>query len=470
MYQGDGSNNVFSVPMTKGKYGTISVAFVRRGLSNYIYNPTTFTLNGGLYAWSIAGNLFYTDTPTPAVNATVYNQYSTATGYTVTAAAGSTITISNGTDTLTLARQSSSDIDENTLLTWTGETLQIGDYIVIERNTVRQQPFEFQNNQKHIEKSDDNQERQIQEIADKVANALLVDPTHTIDSRKMNPINWMNTIVRCVDLSVRALRYSNGWLDYSLDDPNIADGDKTWTHLLNTDNIKGIKERKEIIDDVEHRWVEYLDQDGIWHTVSDSAWDDRITEAERIANEAHDLAEEALSEAGEANTKSDQALDYATQAQTAVANIYSERFVFNMTAGQTGLLFDESIEDKIVDLYWNGQLLSQPGNYTISGDTINLLFPIETGDVIVVMLGVIRQVINYMDLTAHNTDPTAHANIISAHNTNSSAHANLIATHNADANAHANTISSAVSAHATSASAHAGLFNAKATKVIVRRW
>jgi len=411
MYQGDGSNNVFSVPMTKGKYGTISVAFVRRGLNNYTYNPTTFTLNGGLYAWSIAGNLFYTDTPTPAVNATVYNQYGTATGYTVTAAAGSTITISNGTDTLTLARQSSSDIDENTLLTWTGATLQIGDYIVIERNTVRQQPFEFQNNQKHIEKSDDNQERQIQEIADKVANALLVDPTHTIDSRKMNPINWMNTIIRCVDLSVRALRYSNGWLDYSSDDPNMADGDKTWTHLLNTDNIKGIKERKEVIDDVEHRWVEYLDQDGIWHTVSDSAWDDRITEAERIANEAHDFAESAIATANEANDKSDTAVDYAQQAMDFVSSVYSERHVFVLTSGQTTLQFGENISDKQIDLYWNGVLITQTGNWTVSGNTITLLFGAEEDDTIVVFLNAVRQVVNTGDLFAHNTDPNAHQNM-----------------------------------------------------------
>ena len=149
MYQGDGSNNVFAVPMTKGKYGTISVAFVRRGLDNYEYNPTTWTLN-----------------------------------------------------------------DENTLLTWTGDVLNVGDYIVIERTTVRKQQYEFPNNQKHIERSDDNLERQIQEVADAADRALKLDPTYSIDSNKMNPIEWLQTIVRCKDLTVRGLRFANNVLQY----------------------------------------------------------------------------------------------------------------------------------------------------------------------------------------------------------------------------------------------------------------
>jgi len=270
MYQGDGSNNVFSVPMTKGKYGTISVAFVRRGLDQYEYNPDTWGLNGGLFAWDSSGTKVYTDTATPAIGATIYDQYGVDTGDTVTAVGGATITVN--TDVYT--RDTLHDVDENTVLTWTGDTLQIGDYIVIERTTTRTQPFEFQNNQKHVEKSDDNLERQIQEVADKVDNALLVDPTHTIDSNKMNPVEWMKTILRSVDKSVRGFRYLNGWLDYSLDDPNIADVDKTWTHLVNTDNIKAIREQSRIENNETIYYTEYLAQDGSWKTLSDPhKWD-----------------------------------------------------------------------------------------------------------------------------------------------------------------------------------------------------
>ena len=181
MYQGDGSNNVFAVPMTKGKYGTISVAFVRRGLDNYEYNPTTWTLN-----------------------------------------------------------------DENTLLTWTGDVLNVGDYIVIERTTARKQPYEFPNNQKHIERSDDNLERQIQEVADAADRALKLDPTYSIDSDKMNPIEWLQTIVRCKDLTVRGLRFANNVLQYSKDDPEKSESEKTWYSLLNTDGITNVRERYDV--------------------------------------------------------------------------------------------------------------------------------------------------------------------------------------------------------------------------------
>lgn len=265
MYQGNGSNNVFSVPMTKGKYGAISVAFVRRGLDQYEYNPDTWGLNGGLFAWDLSGTKVYTDTATPAIGATIYDQYGVDTGDTVTAVGGATITVNTNVYT----RDTLHDVDENTVLTWTGDTLQIGDYIVIERTTTRTQPFEFQNNQKHIEKSDDNLERQIQEVADKVDNALLVDPTHTIDSNKMNPVEWMETILRSVDKSVRGFRYLNGWLDYSLDDPNVAGVDKTWTHLVNTDNIKAIREQSRIENNETIYYTEYLAQDGSWKTLSD---------------------------------------------------------------------------------------------------------------------------------------------------------------------------------------------------------
>lgn len=246
MYQGDGSNNVFAVPMTKGKYGTISVAFVRRGLDNYEYSPTTWTLNGGLFAWAdTSGNNFYTNTDIPAVGATVYNQYGVDTGYTVSAVNGTTITITNEGSSV-LSRNGASDVDENTLLTWTGDVLNVGDYIVIERTTARKQPYEFPNNQKHIERSDDNLERQIQEVADAADRALKLDPTYSIDSDKMNPIEWLQTIVRCKDLTVRGLRFANNVLQYSKDDPEKPESEKTWYSLLNTDGITNVRGRYDV--------------------------------------------------------------------------------------------------------------------------------------------------------------------------------------------------------------------------------
>ena len=143
----------------------------------------------------------------------------------------------------------------------------------------------------------------------------------------------------------------------------------------------------------------------------DFEWEDRIAEAERIANEAHDYAETAISTSESADSKSDQALDYAHQAFDAATSIFSERHVFIITSGQTTLQFYEDIEDKQIDLYWNGQLITQTGNWTVSGDTITMLFGPEDGDTIVVFLNVVRQVVNTADLDAHNIDPSAHANL-----------------------------------------------------------
>lgn len=462
-YQGDGSNSVFDVPFDKGYYGEVRVLFVRRGLADYTYNPNTYTVSGRLYAWANGGAIVYTHTPNPTVGAPTYNSLDVEQVNTVTAIVGQTITV----DSLTYTRAVQHDLCANLKLTWTGDTLQVGDFICIVRDTERGQPYEMPNNQKHIERALDNIERQVQELKDGLDRTLTIDPSYPIpSSHKMNPVNWLKSIIRCMDFSVRAVRFANGWFDYSLDDPNIADGDKTWYHLLNTDNIKSIRERKEIVDGIEHRWVEYLDQDGQWRTISDSAWDSRITEAERVANEAHSIAEEAISTANDADQKSDDAVDYARHAMDVAAGITGEKFVFTITSGQTTLHFDDDIEDKIIDLYWQGQYITESGNWTVSGDTITMLFGPETGDTVVVILNQIRQVVNQGDLDAHNTDPTAHANIINTHNTSLSAHANLMAAHNADNSAHANIIT----AHNTSASAHSTLFAAKATKVTVRRW
>lgn len=267
MYQGDGSNNVFAVPMTKGKYGTISVAFVRRGLDNYEYNPTTWTLNGGLFAWAdTSGSNFYTNTDIPAVGATVYNQYGVDTGYTVSAVNGTTITITDEGSSV-LSRNSAGDVDENTLLTWTGDVLNVGDYIVIERTTVRKQPYEFPNNQKHIERSDDNLERQIQEVADAADRALKLDPTYSIDSGKMNPVDWLQTILRSRDLSVRELRFIDGQLCYSTVDPESAEAEKTWTPVPNAFGFTSFRYVEQEVDGIKYRWIE-AQKDGAWFPVA----------------------------------------------------------------------------------------------------------------------------------------------------------------------------------------------------------
>ena len=362
MYQGNGSVNVFPVPMTKGKYGTISVAFVRRGLDSYEYNPTTFRLNGSLYAWSVSDNVFYTDTPTPAVGATVYNQYDDATDYTVTSTVGTTITISDGENTLTLSRYTEGDIDENSLLKWTGTTLELGDYIVIERKTTRTQPFEFINNQKHIEKSDDNLERQIQEIADKVDNALLVDPTHAIDSNKKDPVDWMKTILRCIDLSVRALKYENGWLSYSTDDPNIAETDKTWMRVLNTTNDKSIKEVVTIDPDTseEIHMLYYVDQYGVERALSNPP----AYLVEQAIQDAHDAKEAAETAAAAVGNKVSKTGDTMSGALSFQGGTSYPKLNINQRSNTNELRF------------WSGSY----ANYSITMDLQRAaLIPLATG-------------------------------------------------------------------------------------------
>lgn len=372
MYQGDGSNNVFSVPMTKGKFGTISVAFVRRGLSTYQYNPATFTLNS-----------------------------------------------------------------DNTLLTWTGATLNVGDFIVIQRTTTREQPFEFPNNQKHIEGSDDNLERQIQEIADAVDRALKIDPTYSIDSDKMNPLAWLETIVRSTDLSIRGLRYSDGWLAYSLDDPNVAEGSKTWVKLLNTLNVTTVRENTGALEysvDGGSTWKRLAfsaDLEDV-RTLAQNAWDkagvalstangavSTAQAAVGVAQGAVTTAQTASATANRAETKSDSALskstdalDYSQQALDAVANVACRKYSYTTTSGQSTLTVGEDLTNKSVDLYWNGVLTTS--DWSASGTTITLSFSPDAGDKIVVMVGSIRQTIAQGDLDAHNANPNAHANEFAA--------------------------------------------------------
>ena len=314
MYQGDGSNNVFAVPMTKGKYGTISVAFVRRGLDNYEYSPTTWTLNGGLFAWAdTSGNNFYTNTDIPAVGATVYNQYGVDTGYTVSAVNGTTITITDEGSSV-LSRNSAGDVDENTLLTWTGDVLNVGDYIVIERTTVRKQPYEFPNNQKHIERSDDNLERQIQEVADAADRALKLDPTYSIDSGKMNPVDWLQTILRSRDLSVRELRFIDGQLCYSTVDPESAEAEKTWTPVPNAFGFTSLRYVEQEVDGIKYRWIE-AQKDGAWFPVAEST-DVKAQQALDNSETAVSTANDAKAVADGIDAKAQQALD---NSETAVS-------------------------------------------------------------------------------------------------------------------------------------------------------
>lgn len=270
VYRGNGDNSVpYDVPFDKGYYGEVKVLFVRRGLADYTYEPDTFVVNGRLYAWASGSAKVYTHTPIPAVNTPTYSSADVEQPDVVSAIAGQTITV-GGT---VYARAVQHDIANQLLLTWTGETLTSDDFICIARDTERGQPYDMPNNQKHIEFALDNIERQVQELKDAVDNALLVDPSHTIDTSKMNPADWMKSIVRSVDFSARALRVANGWIDYSTDDPNIADADKTWTHLLNTDNIKNIKDTVTIDPDtgVEYHSVYYVDQNGVERPMNDAA-------------------------------------------------------------------------------------------------------------------------------------------------------------------------------------------------------
>ena len=236
VYQGDGSNNTFSVHFDKGYYGEIKVAFVKRGLTDYEYDPDTYTVSGRLYAWVFGDSAVYTHTPNPAIGAHIYTEQDVDTGTTVAEISGITITF----DGRTYTRAQQHDIYDNVILTWTGDTLQVGDYICIVRETERGQPYELPINQKQIEGALDNIERQVQELKAKTDNALLVDPTRIADVSLMGPVQWMETILRSIDLSVRELRYYDGWLQYSLDDPKSASEDKTWYSLLNTTNIKSI--------------------------------------------------------------------------------------------------------------------------------------------------------------------------------------------------------------------------------------
>lgn len=284
IYKGDGSNNVFPIPFDKGYYGEVKVAFVRRGLTEYHYYPDTFIAGIPLYAWTTtsmgSSSTIYTRTPIPHVPeeeeeepeyTKIYDEYGNETTSVVTAYEDNAIQI-NWDDTVTYVRDEDADILQHEYLTWTGDTLSSDDYICIVRETEKSQPFVFPANQKHIEDALDNLERQIQELNSVAENVMIVDP-----SGEMSPIDWMETIVRCTDLSARELRYYNGWLQYSLTDPKSASADKQWYSLLNTDNIKNLFYR--YTEDEEGRPlynVYYTDRNGDEHLLAYDAETQRI--------------------------------------------------------------------------------------------------------------------------------------------------------------------------------------------------
>lgn len=240
MYKGPQEDG-YSIPFDKGYYGEVKVAFVRRGLTDYEYNPATYDIDGELYAWEVsAGVYYYTKSASPAVDAAVYNSGNQEiSGVTVTSTQNASASFSDGK---TGIRSNKRDIHSHALLFWTGEPLGNDDWICIVRETVKKQPYSYPNNQKHIEGALDNLSRQIQELKAQSDASLKIDPTFVQDPQKMNPIMWLNTIVRSTDTTARGLRYRNFWLEYSTDDPNKAENEKSWTRLLNTINITSVRE------------------------------------------------------------------------------------------------------------------------------------------------------------------------------------------------------------------------------------
>jgi microcystin-dependent protein len=240
VYQGNGSNKTFSVPFDKGDYGAIKVAFVRRGLTNYEYNPTTYTVNGCLFAWALANTSPVQYYYTKPNDSKVYNaQNNVVSGVTLTSMADSSAKFSNGK---TGYRALAQDISFHSSVEWLGEPLTKNDWICIVRETQSNQPYVYPNNQKHIEGALDNLSRQIQELKAQSDISLKVDATFEKDARKLNPIDWLNTIARSTDGTARGFRFRDFWLEFSTDDPNKAEADKTWTRLLNTTNITTVRE------------------------------------------------------------------------------------------------------------------------------------------------------------------------------------------------------------------------------------
>lgn len=236
LVNGDWQTN-FEVPFDKGAYGEIKVAFVRRGLTDYTYDPDTYTVSGYLYAWN--GGV-YTKTETVDTDTPLYDKYGVATG---------------DTWTMGMYREPKNDIFSRAVVEWTGDPITDEDVICIVRDTVKDQPYTYPNNQKHIERALDNLSRQIQELQLTADNALKVDPSwnYTLeDPNKMDPVTWLQTIVRSKGQTLRELRVDNGYIAYTADDPDSAT--KTWNVLAgvktgNAGVVSHIRETQVLAED-----------------------------------------------------------------------------------------------------------------------------------------------------------------------------------------------------------------------------
>ncbi len=246
LYVGNGVQTDFEVPFDKGSFGEIKVAFVRRGLTDYTYDPDTYNVKGYLYAWN--GGV-YTKTETPDTDTPLYDKDGVATG-----------------DTWedTMYREPKNDIFTRAYIEWTGEPLTSNDVICIVRETQKDQPYSYPNNQKHIERALDNLSRQIQELQLTADNALKVDPSwnYTLDDEnKMDPIAWLQTIVRSKGKTLRELRIDNDYIEYTTDDPDSAT--KTWNVIAgvktgNAGVVSHIRETK-IWDEEAQVYIPYLE-------------------------------------------------------------------------------------------------------------------------------------------------------------------------------------------------------------------
>lgn len=265
IYIGDGTQTRFEVPFDKGAYGEITVAFVRRGLTDYTYNPDTYTVEGYLYAWN--GGV-YTKTEQADTSTPLYDKNGGATGDTWVEG---------------MYREPKNDIFTQAVVEWTGDTLTSDDIICIVRDTTYAQPYSYPNNQKHIERALDNLSRQIQEIAKKAQNALLVDPSWmnvadggVADENKLDPVEWLQTIVRSKGKTLRELIVDNNYAMYTSDDPDSTE--KTWNIIAgvktgNAGVISHIRENSVIAQDgTIVRYLQYsIDGGTTWRDCANSS-------------------------------------------------------------------------------------------------------------------------------------------------------------------------------------------------------
>lgn len=277
VYQGDGTNRVFSIPFDAGS-GVINVEFILRGATQtYEYSPLAFTVNDDNTAltWNgeplQVGDFICISRSTTAHSLAMYEGDGVQTEFEIPfirgfyGSIGVAFVYRGAAQTYEYEPKTFYVDADNTLLTWTGATLNAGDYIAIGRSTITGQPYELPNNQKHIEGALDNLSRQIQELKDRAV--LVIDPTYRIGAPgKQNPIDWLKSIVRSKDFSVRGLRYDGKFLQFSLDDPDMPEHSKSWVSLLNTINVTTFREVYN--EDEDAYYLQYSKDNGsTWHAV-----------------------------------------------------------------------------------------------------------------------------------------------------------------------------------------------------------